>query len=46
MVTLYRCDAIVRAQLEPEERRNREVTGDDAKWFLGRLRAGVEQNRA
>jgi len=27
------------AQLEPEERRNPQVAGDYAKWFLGRLRA-------
>ncbi|MEY9634549.1 glutathione S-transferase [Bradyrhizobium japonicum] len=26
-------------QLEPEERRNPQVAGDYAKWFLGRLRA-------
>ena len=26
-------------QLEPEERRNPQVVGDYAKWFLGRLRA-------
>jgi glutathione S-transferase len=26
-------------QLEPEERRNAQVAGDYAKWFLGRLRA-------
>lgn len=27
------------SQLEPEERRNPQVSGDYAKWFLGRLRA-------
>src|SRR3978361_1854189 len=27
------------SQLEPEERRNPQVAGDYAKWFLGRLRA-------
>src|SRR6266702_1680919 len=27
------------SQLEPEERRNLQVAGDYAKWFLGRLRA-------
>jgi glutathione S-transferase len=27
------------SQLEPEERRNPQVVGDYAKWFLGRLRA-------
>jgi glutathione S-transferase len=26
------------SQLEPEERRNPQVAGDYAKWFLGRLR--------
>jgi AcrR family transcriptional regulator len=29
----------LRLQLEPEERRNPQVAGDYAKWFLGRLRA-------
>jgi glutathione S-transferase len=27
------------SELEPEERRNPQVAGDYAKWFLGRLRA-------
>jgi glutathione S-transferase len=27
------------SQLEPEERRNPQVSGDYAKWFFGRLRA-------
>src|ERR1043166_3260613 len=39
------------SQLEPEERRNPQVAGDYAKWFLGRLRAveaataGAERHR-
>ena len=45
---MYFCDATLTfpqtlvlrySQLEPEERRNPQVAGDYAKWFLGRLRA-------
>ena len=33
------------AQLEPEERRNPQVAGDYAKWFLGRLAGGRGRHR-